>query len=126
MTVIIAVCTLILTYTIAILVGVYSATHQYSFGDQFFTVVAYLGLGTPGFLLADLFFFSFLFYFWNFWFFWIVLGLPTIGPLYVEALQRQDMYMAGTVLVFIVMMMLIGNLLADLALVWLDPRIRLD
>jgi peptide/nickel transport system permease protein len=56
----------------------------------------------------------------------IVLGLPTIGPLYVEALQRQDMYMAGTVLVFIVMMMLIGNLLADLALVWLDPRIRLD
>jgi len=34
--------------------------------------------------------------------------------------------MAGTILVFVVMMMLIGNLLADLALVWLDPRIRLD
>jgi len=42
MTVIIAISTLILTYTVAILVGVYSATHQYSFGDQLFTVIAFL------------------------------------------------------------------------------------
>jgi len=226
MTVILAITTLILTYTIAILVGVYSATHQYSLGDQFFTVVAFLGLGTPGFLLAlivlfvavvilnqdigGLFSREFQDAPWSLARVWdlakhmwipaligtaatapaymrimrgnlleilgqpyieaararglknrtvvwrhavrvainplvvilgseslpyivggnalvaIVLGLPTIGPLYVEALQRQDMYMAGTVLVFIVMMMLIGNLLADLALVWLDPRIRLD
>ena len=226
MTVIIALCTLILTYTVAILVGVYSATHQYSLGDQFFTVIAFLGLGTPGFLLAlivlfvavvilkqdigGLFSQEFVDAPWSMARVWdlmkhlwipvligsaatapsymrimrgnlletlgqpfveaararglknrtvtwrhavrvainplivilgseslpyivggnalvaIVLGLPTIGPLYVEALQRQDMYMAGTVLVFIVMMMLIGNLLSDLALVWLDPRIRLD
>jgi peptide/nickel transport system permease protein len=226
MTVILAVTTLIMTYTIAILVGVYSATHQYSFGDQFFTVIAFLGLGTPGFLLALIVLFVAVVIFnqdigglfsaefqdapWSLARVWdlikhlwipaligtaatapaymrimrgnlleilgqpfieaararglkrntvvwrhavrvainplivilgseslpfivggnalvaIVLGLPTIGPLYVEALQRQDMYMAGTILVFIVMMMLIGNLLADLALVWLDPRIRLD
>jgi len=226
MTVIIAISTLILTYTVAILVGVYSATHQYSFGDQLFTVIAFLGLGTPGFLLAlivlfvavvilgqdigGLFSREFVDAPWSLARVWdllkhlwipvligtaatapaymrimrgnlleilgqpfieaararglksrtvtwrhavrvainplivilgseslpyivggnalvaIVLGLPTIGPLYVEALQRQDMYMAGTILVFIVMMMLIGNLLADLALVWLDPRIRLD
>ena len=55
-----------------------------------------------------------------------VLNLPTLGPLYVRALQRQDMYLAGTVLVFIVGMTMIGNLLADLALVGLDPRVRLE
>jgi peptide/nickel transport system permease protein len=55
----------------------------------------------------------------------IVLNLPTMGPLYVNALLRQDMYMAGTVLVFIVMLLLVGSILADLALAWLDPRIRL-
>ena len=56
----------------------------------------------------------------------IVLNLPTMGPLYINALLRQDMYMAGTVLVFIVLLLLVGSILADLALAWLDPRIRLD
>ena len=55
-----------------------------------------------------------------------VLNLPTVGPVYVEALQSQDMYLAGTVLVFIVLMTLVGNLLADLMLAALDPRIRLE
>jgi peptide/nickel transport system permease protein len=36
------------------------------------------------------------------------------------------MYLAGTVLVFFVFMVMFGNLLADLALAWLDPRIRLE
>jgi len=226
MTVILALTTLVISYTVAIVGGVYSATHQYSLGDQTITVLAFLGLGTPGFLLAlivlfvavvilkqdigGLFSREFQDAPWSLARVWdllkhlwipaligaaasapawlrimrgnmleilgqpfieaararglkkrivtwrhavrvainpmvvilgsealpgliggnalvaIVLGLPTIGPLYVDALQSQDMYMAGTVLVFIVMMMLIGNLLADLALVWLDPRIRLD
>jgi len=226
MTVILALTTLVISYTVAIVGGVYSATHQYSLGDQAITVLAFLGLGTPGFLLAlivlfvavvilkqdigGLFSREFQDAPWSLARVWdlikhlwipaligaaasapawlrimrgnmleilgqpfieaararglkkrtvtwrhavrvainpmvvilgsealpgliggnalvaIVLGLPTIGPLYVDALQSQDMYMAGTVLVFIVMMMLIGNLLADLALVWLDPRIRLD
>lgn len=226
MTVILALTTLVISYTIAIIGGVYSATHQYSLGDQIITVLAFLGLGTPGFLLALIVLFvavvilkqdigglfsrefqdapwslarvwDLLKHMWipafigaaasapawlrimrgnmleilgqpfieaararglkNRTVTWrhavrvainpmvvilgsealpgliggnalvaIVLGLPTVGPLYVDALQKQDMYMAGTVLVFIVMMMLVGNLLADLALVWLDPRIRLD
>ncbi len=56
----------------------------------------------------------------------VVLSLPTMGPLYIRALLTQDMYMAGTILVFITMLVLIGAVLADLALAWLDPRIRLE
>jgi peptide/nickel transport system permease protein len=56
----------------------------------------------------------------------IVLNLPTIGPLFVDSLRKLDMYMAGTCLVFFTLLLLIGNLLADLALAWVDPRIRLD
>jgi peptide/nickel transport system permease protein len=56
----------------------------------------------------------------------IVLNLPTLGPVFVNALQKQDMYLAGTILVFFTFLLVIGNLLADLLLVWTDPRIRLD
>ena len=56
----------------------------------------------------------------------IVLNLPTIGPLYVEALRRLDMYMAGSCILIFTVLLLIGNLLSDLCLAWLDPRIRLD
>jgi peptide/nickel transport system permease protein len=55
----------------------------------------------------------------------IVLNLPTLGPVYINALLRQDMYMAGTILVFIVLLLLVGSILADVTLAWLDPRIRL-
>ncbi len=56
----------------------------------------------------------------------IVLNLPTIGPLFVESLRKLDMYMAGTCIVFFTLLLLIGNLLADLVLAWVDPRIRLE
>ena len=56
----------------------------------------------------------------------VVLGLPTIGPLYIQALTTQDMYMAGTVLVLIVFLLLLGNLVTDLVLAWIDPRVRLE
>lgn len=56
----------------------------------------------------------------------IVLNLPTIGPLFVDSLRKLDMYMAGTCLVFFTVLLLVGNILADLALAWVDPRIRLD
>jgi peptide/nickel transport system permease protein len=56
----------------------------------------------------------------------IVLNLPTVSPLFVNALLTQDSYMAGTILVFLTMILLIGNLLSDLVLSWVDPRIRLD
>ena len=56
----------------------------------------------------------------------IVLNLPTISPMFVDALLTQDSYMAGTILVFLTLILLIGNLLSDLALSWIDPRIRLE
>ncbi|GAB4580327.1 MAG: ABC transporter permease [Anaerolineales bacterium] len=55
-----------------------------------------------------------------------VLGLPTVGPLYIQALISQDMFMAGTVLVLIVFLLLVGNLITDLVLAWMDPRVRLE
>jgi len=55
----------------------------------------------------------------------IVLTLPTVGPLFMRALINQDMYLAGTFLMALSVMLVVGNLLADLTLAWLDPRIRL-
>jgi peptide/nickel transport system permease protein len=226
MTVILAVATLIVTWVIAIPLGVYSAVKQYSLGDQIVTTLSFIGLGMPGFLLAllvlyyaivvlnqevvGLFSREFQNAPWSFarvidllkhlWIpalvsavtgtgglirimrgnlldtlgqpfveaararglknstvTWkhavriainplivilgseafpniitgsalvsIVLNLPTIGPLFVESLRKLDMYMAGTCIVFFTMLLLIGNLVADLALAWVDPRIRLD
>jgi peptide/nickel transport system permease protein len=56
----------------------------------------------------------------------IILSMPTIGPLYLDALRQQDLYLAGTILVMLSGLLLIGNLLADLLLAWVDPRVRLE
>ena len=56
----------------------------------------------------------------------MVLNLPTIGPLYINALVKLDMYLAGTAIVMFTMLLLIGNLLSDIMLAWVDPRIRLE
>ncbi len=56
----------------------------------------------------------------------IVLNLPTDGPLYYEALLNKDMYLAIAFLMVLSALLIVGNLLADLALSWLDPRIRLE
>jgi peptide/nickel transport system permease protein len=225
-TIILAVSVLLVTWIIAIPLGVYSAVKQYSLGDQIITTVSFLGLGMPGFLLALIAMYISVFVFdqeigglfsrefrdapWSIervidmlkhlWLpaligsvtgsaalirimranlldtlgqpfiesararglrnttvTWkhgvriainplivilgsealpniivgnalvaIVLNLPTLGPLFVNALQTQDMYLAGTILVFFTFLLVIGNLLADLLLVWIDPRIRLD
>lgn len=227
MTIILAIATLIFTWAIGIPLGVYSATHQYSLGDQFISVISFIGLGMPGFLLALLILYFairvlnadviglFSQYYidnpaWTWGRVWdlvkhlwvpavisavtgtgglirimrgnlldtmgqpfveaarargltssavtwkhavriainplivilgseafpniitgsalvsIVLNLPTIGPVFVESLRRLDMYMAGTCIVFFTILLLVGNLLADLALAWVDPRIRLE
>ena len=52
LTAILSVATLLFSWLIAIPIGVYSATHQYSLGDQLFSLLSFIGLGTPGFLLA--------------------------------------------------------------------------
>ena len=226
LTLILSLVTLIFTWALAIPLGVYSAVHQYSIGDQIITTIAFLGLGIPGFLLAllvlyvavvvlqqdvvGLFSREFADAPWSLArvgdllkHIWVpaligavtgtagtirimrgnlldtlgqafieaararglkqskviwqhgvrmaitpliiilgtealpgiiaanllverVLNLPTIGPLYIQALLTQDMYMAGTVLVLIVFLLLVGNLAADLVLAWIDPRVRLE
>ena len=56
----------------------------------------------------------------------IVLNLPTTGPLYLRALTQKDMYLGVTFLLMISILLLVGNLLADLLLAWVDPRVRLE
>ena len=56
----------------------------------------------------------------------LVLNLPTAGPLYFNALINKDMYLAGAFLIFLAIALLIGNLLADILLAWVDPRIRYE
>ena len=226
LSVILAVASITIVWCLAIPIGVYSATHQYSLGDQIITTLSFLGLGMPGFLLALLVLFFAMMVLnqevgglfsrefqdapWSFArvidllkHLWVpalvsavtgtaglvrimrgnlletlgqpfveaararglkgrtvvwkhavrvainpliviltsealpsivagdalvgtVLNLPTVGPLFVRALQVQDMFLAGTVLVFIVLMTMIGSLIGDLMLAALDPRIRLD
>ncbi|HRU94375.1 MAG TPA: ABC transporter permease [Anaerolineae bacterium] len=226
MSVLLALFSIIIVWCLAIPIGVYSATHQYSIGDQIVTTLSFLGLGMPGFLLALLVLFfammvlkvevgglfsrEFVDAPWSMakvWdllkHLWIpalissvtgtaslvrimrgnlletlgqpfveaararglknstvtwkhavrvainplvvilttealpsivagdalvatVLNLPTVGPLFVQALKSQDMFLAGTVLVFIVLMTMIGSLIGDLTLAALDPRIRLE
>lgn len=54
----------------------------------------------------------------------IVLGLPTMGPLFYESLVNQDIYISGSLLLMYGALILAGNLLADIFLAVLDPRIR--
>jgi peptide/nickel transport system permease protein len=226
MSVILSLASITIVWFLAIPIGVYSATHQYSPGDQVITTMSFVGLGMPGFLLALLVLFfammvlkqevgglfsrEFIDAPWSFArvvdllkHLWIpalisavtgtaglvrimrgnlletmgqpfveaararglkartvtwrhavrvainpliviltsealpsivagdalvgtVLNLPTVGPLFVRALQVQDMFLAGTVLVFIVLMTMVGSLIGDLLLAALDPRIRLE
>ena len=226
LSIVLSLTTLILTWAIAIPLGVYSAVNQYSLGDQIITTIAFIGLGIPGFLLAlvvlyvavvvlgqdvvGLFSQKFADAPWSLAKVWdllkhiwvpaligavtgtagtirimrgnllntfgqafieaararglkqnnviwrhavrmaitpliiilgtealpgiiagnllveTVLNLPTIGPLYIQALLSQDMYMAGTVLVLIVFLLLVGTLITDLVLAWVDPRVRLE
>lgn len=224
LTTVISIFTIIFTWLIAFPIGMYSATHQYSWGDYGLTLVGFLGLATPNFLLALV-----MLYFANVTFgtsigglmapeylnqdwswdkiksvlehLWIpvvvigtsgtaamirrlranlldelhkpyvvtarakgvppfrllvkyplrsalnffiadignmlpsiisgaeivalVLSLPTTGPILIAALQSQDMYLAGSFLMFLAILTVIGVLVSDLALALLDPRIRL-
>ena len=55
----------------------------------------------------------------------VVLSLPTTGPMLLDALRSQDMFLAGSFLMFLSMLTVVGMFLSDLALAALDPRIRL-
>ena len=56
----------------------------------------------------------------------VILGLPTVGLGYFQALQRQDENVVMAGLLFFSVFLLLGNLLADFLLAWVDPRIRYD
>ena len=216
--------TIVFTWLVSFPIGVYSATHQYSWGDHSLTFIGFLGLATPNFLLALV-----LLYFTNVMFgtsigglmdekyiaaawswgkfvsilehLWVpvvvigtsgtagmirrlranlldelqkqyvitgrakglppfrllvkyplrmalnpfiadignllpqvisgaaivsvVLSLPTTGPMLLEALRSQDMYLAGSFRMFLAALTVVGVLVSDLALAVLDPRIRL-
>lgn len=54
----------------------------------------------------------------------VVLNLPTTGPLLLRALLNQDMFLAGSFILILSVFTLIGTLISDLLLAWVDPRIR--
>lgn len=54
-----------------------------------------------------------------------VLSLPTTGPVLLDSLLSQDMYLAGSIILIMSALTVIGTLLSDFALAWLDPRVRL-
>lgn len=56
----------------------------------------------------------------------VVLNLPTTGPILLRALLSQDMYLAGTLVLLLSVLTVIGTLISDILLAWLDPRIRLQ
>lgn len=56
----------------------------------------------------------------------LVLSLPTVGPVLLKALIAQDMFLAGTIILMLGIMTVIGTLISDLLLMWIDPRIRLE
>ena len=225
LTVTISFSSLVFVYVVAVPIGIYSATHQYSPGDYVFTVFGFMGLATPNFLLALLL--QFVIYRWTNWSVgglyspeyalapWsfgklvdvlkhlpaplivigtagtaglirvlratlldelpkqyvvtartkgvgetsllfkypvriainpivsgiggvlpslvsgeaitaIVLSLPTIGPLLLEALLGQDMFLAGSIVMLVSALGLIGTLISDILLVIVDPRIKFE
>ena len=225
LTILVSFTTILLTWLIAFPIGIYSATHQYSWGDYGLTFMGMLGIAIPNFMMALVFM-----YLANVWFgtslghlmdpqymdqsmswakfksimahLWIpviiigthgtagmirrlranlldelqkqyvvtarakglhpfkalikyplrmalnffiadigsilpaiisgaeitaiVLSLETTGPLLIRALKSQDMYLAGSFLMFLAFLTVIGVLISDLALAILDPRIRLQ
>ena len=225
LTIMISVLTIIFTWMIAFPIGIYSATHQYSWGDYGLSFLGFLGLATPNFLLALVMLYlanvhfgtsigglmdpeyidapwsldkliSVLEHLWipvvvigtsgtagmirrlranlldelqkqyvvtgrakglppgkllrkyplrvalNFFvadignllptvisgaeIVAVVMSLPTTGPILLAALQSQDMYLAGSFLMFLALLTVFGVLVSDIALALLDPRIRLQ
>jgi peptide/nickel transport system permease protein len=225
LTMIVSFAALLLTWVLALPIGIYSAVRQYSLGDYAFTFIGFIGLAVPNFLLAlVILYFGFVFFDanigglfsveyqdapWSMAKLWdmakhlpipalilglagtaqqirimranlldelrkpyvvtarakglseakvivkypvrvalnpfastigylfpyivsgsiivsLVLGLPTVGPLLLKALIAQDMFLAGTIVLMLGVMTVVGTLISDIILVWIDPRIRLE
>lgn len=55
-----------------------------------------------------------------------VMNLPTIGPMLLRSLISQDMFLAGSIILIYMFLAIIGTLISDILLAWLDPRIRME
>jgi peptide/nickel transport system permease protein len=56
----------------------------------------------------------------------VVLNLPTIQSVYLTATLQQDIFLSGAILILIAITVMVGNLISDVMLAWLDPRVRYD
>jgi len=56
----------------------------------------------------------------------VVLSLPTVGPILLQSLLTQDLFLAATIILFLGIMTVVGTLISDILLVVIDPRIRLE
>ena len=56
----------------------------------------------------------------------VVLSLPTVGPLLLRALLAQDMFLAGTIILMIGALTVVGTFISDIVLIVVDPRIRFE
>jgi len=56
----------------------------------------------------------------------VVMSLPTVGPVLLTALMAQDMYLGGAIILMLSVLTVLGTLLSDLLLMWVDPRIRVE
>jgi peptide/nickel transport system permease protein len=54
----------------------------------------------------------------------LVLGIPTLAPMFLDGLKNQDMYLAGSIVMVLSTLTVIGTLISDILLAWIDPRIR--
>ncbi len=88
-----------------------SLLFKYPFRVAMIPAVSTIGWVLPG-LFAGEFLVSF------------VLGIPTLSPIFVGALLNQDMFLAGSILLIISTLTVLGTLISDLLLAWVDPRIR--
>ncbi len=55
-----------------------------------------------------------------------VLNIPTVGPMMLDAVIGQDMYLAGGFVLILCTLTIVGTLISDILLAWADPRIRFD
>src|ERR671923_198208 len=103
---------ILFTWAVAFPIGFYAATHQYSWGDHGLTFLGYIGNLLPSVISGSAIVA-------------VVLSLQTSGPMLLEALRSQDQYLAGSFLMFLSLLTVIGMFISDVLLAALDPRIRL-
>lgn len=91
----------------------YLVIYKHALKNAIQPIIMYLGMSLP-FLITGSIVSS------------IVLNLPTTGPMFYDALINQDMYLAGSFLMMLAIILVIGNFISDIILAWLDPRVSYE